>query len=63
MNPNRFQQTFMYVPWKRPKVNPPVLENGLGTVVPDNLLKQPVKYGVEQTSTENKNTSYMSIYL
>ena len=59
MNPNRLEQTFLLIPRKRPKVTLPVPN----TVSPDTLVKQSMKENVQQTETENKNTSYMSIYL
>ena len=63
MHPNRLQQTFMSIPRKRPRVHTPVLVNDPNTVSPDTLVEQPMKDNTQQTSTGNKNTSYMSIYL
>ena len=75
MNTTQLNQAFVKVPQrKRPKVQHPavtksktVFSTVSTTNEPHTKLKRPLKVPSgpkkEQTSTENKNTSYMSIYL
>ena len=75
MNTNQFDRTFVRVPHrKRPRTQHPVVTKVKTTLPipptgkepqtkPKRLLKVSRTPKTEQTDTENKNTSYMSIYI
>ena len=63
MNPNYVSNMFVQ-PRKRSRINTPTLpitETTVSESVED--LKKPLQQSMNQCSTENKNTSYLSIYL
>ena len=75
MNTNQLDRTFVRIPHrKRPKTQHPVVTKVKTTLPfplsgkepqtkPKRLLKVSRTPKTEQTVTENKNTSYMSIYI
>ena len=63
MNPNYVSNTFVH-PHKRSRLDVPTLLTTETTVSePTEDLKKPLQQSVNPCTTENKNTSYMSIYL
>ena len=63
MNPN-YVSTMFVQPHKRSRINTPTLPIPETTVSePVEDLKKPLEQSVNPSITENKNTTYLSIYL